>query len=155
MVILLNCTIPFTIWLFWRPWVVYWANLRNYRNNWSIYVIQTQIPHRGDTNRSACADIILIAPIRKETLKKFYVKSWIPGVQYFSNFDHGIWRLYQKVFGVFIQQVCDGYIVKVCGSYIQQVCGGYIWQVCGGYIWQVCGGYTKQVSDSFIKQVNE
>ena len=35
-----------------------------------------------------------MAPIQKQTPKQSCVKSLIYNLQYFSNFDHGMWRLY-------------------------------------------------------------
>ena len=43
-----------------------------------------------------CQRVRIIEPTQKETPKNSCVQSWITSVQYFSNFDHGMWRLYPK-----------------------------------------------------------
>ena len=46
--------------------------------------------------KSSHLRVRIIAQTQKESQKKSSVKSWISGDQYFSNFDHQMWRLYPK-----------------------------------------------------------
>ena len=53
-------------------------------------ILWYELENPEECRRKIPRRVWIIAPMQKETPQKTAVKSWISGVQYFSNFDHGM-----------------------------------------------------------------